>query len=209
MTMKIAVVAANGRSGKAFVKAALKAGHSVRAGIHGNNTLTSNTKLTILECDATKKSDVEKLIKGQDAVVSFIGHVKGSPTHVQTDAMSVIATVMNKQGIKRLVSLTGTGVRFPGDRITIIDRILNTSIKIIDPQRIQDGKDHVALLQKSNLDWTVIRVLKLQDTQPKPFRLSLHGPTKWYVSREEVAQAVLQVLEDKSFIKKAPIISSN
>ena len=56
----------------------------------------------------------------------------------------------------RLISLTGTGVRFPGDKITLIDRILNLSISIIDPKRIKDGKNHVTLLKNSDLDWYVM-----------------------------------------------------
>jgi hypothetical protein len=60
---------------------------------------------------------------------------------------------------------------------------------------------------RSGLDWTIIRVLKLQNIRTKPFELLENGPTKLFVSREEVAQAVLQVIEDKSFIQQAPIIS--
>lgn len=205
--MNIAVVAANGRSGKAFVEQALAAGHAVRAGIHGDNTLSKHPKLVIVKCDATKPGDIKKLIHGQDAVVSFIGHVKGSLKHVQTDSMRVLAGAMGREHITRIVSLTGTGVRFAGDSIGIVDRFLNESIKIIDPARIHDGKDHVAFLQGTNLDWTVLRVLKLQNTKPKPFKLTLHGPAKWVTSRGEVAQAVLQVLQDKSFVKEAPVIS--
>ena len=37
--MKIAVIAANGRAGKAFVETALAAGHSVRAGVFGKSYL--------------------------------------------------------------------------------------------------------------------------------------------------------------------------
>ena len=205
--MNIAVVAANGGSGKVFVEYALNAGHSVRAGVRGTNTLAPHPNLTVVECDATNSNQVANLIDGQDAVVSFIGHVKGSPAHVQTDAMRTLSTEMHSRGITRLVSLTGTGVRFPGDHITLIDRFLNMGIGIVDPERIQDGKDHVALLQAGTLNWTVIRVLKLQNIAPKPFSLKAGGPTKVMVGREEVALATLQVLENGSFIKAAPIIS--
>ena len=37
--MKIAVIAANGRTGKAFVSKALKKGHQIRAGVHRKNNL--------------------------------------------------------------------------------------------------------------------------------------------------------------------------
>ncbi len=205
--MKVAVVAANGRSGQAFVKAALDAGHSVRAGVYGSSHLAPNSRLTVVKCDATKEKDLANLLKGQNAVVSLIGHVKGSPPNVQTDAMKVLVKVMKKQGIKRIVSLTGTGVRFAGDKITLLDRFLNLGISIADPARVKDGQKHVEVLKGSGLEWAVIRVLKLQNVPAKPFALKENGPTKPYVGRHEVAAAILEVLEKGSFKQKAPIIS--
>ncbi len=204
--MKIAVIAANGRSGQAFVKKALKAGHIINAGIRGNSHLEPHINLKIIECDATNEDQLRNLLSGQEAVASFIGHVKGSEPNVQTVAINCVIKVMKELGIKRLVSLTGTGVRFPGDKITIIDHILNLTIRIIDPYRVEDGKNHVEAIKDSGLNWTVIRVLKLQNLKPKPFRLLDNGPTKLYVSREEVAESVLQVLENNRFNKKSPII---
>lgn len=205
--MHIAVIGANGKSGKAFVTHALEAGHSIRAGVRRDHSLAPHPKLTIVACDATVLSDVENLIGAQDAVVSLIGHVKGSPSNVQTTAIRTLCSAMSARGVKRVVSLTGTGVRFPGDRISIVDRILNKAISLIDPARIQDGKDHVAFLKHTSLEWTIIRVLKLQNTRPRAFALRIHGPTKWIVSRQEVAQAALQILSNHSFVREAPIIS--
>ncbi|HSX32285.1 MAG TPA: NAD(P)H-binding protein [Candidatus Saccharimonadales bacterium] len=204
--MNIAVIAADGRSGQVFVTAALAAGHTVRAGVHGTNSLTAHPHLTVVPCDATNEADLTRLLQGQDAVASFIGHVKGSAADVQTNAIAKVITVMQQLGLRRIVSLTGTGVRSAGDSVPLIDRILNLSIGIIDPARIRDGKNHATALQQSNLEWTIIRVLKLQNVPPKPFQLREHGPTKWYVGRQEVAQAVLQVLQDHSFIGQMPII---
>jgi putative NADH-flavin reductase len=205
--MKIAVIAANGRSGQAFVERALEAGHQVRGGIRGDSRLPRHACLTLVPCDATRKEDLMNLIKGQEAVVSLIGHIKGSSTDVQTVAIQNVSSVMEELGLKRLVSLTGTGVRFTGDKVTLIDRFLNLGVNIIDPARVRDGRQHVEVLQQTDLDWTVIRVLKLQNVPPKPYRLTPHGPTKPYVGREEVAEAILEVLENSSFIKQAPIIS--
>lgn len=161
--MKIAVIAANGRSGQAFVEAALLAGHTIRAGVRGKSYLKPHPNLTVVECDATNENQLKNLLASQEAVASFIGHVKDSEPNVQTIAIQRVVEVMKASGINRLVSLTGTGVRFPNDKISLIDRILNLSISIIDPARVKDGKNHVEVLKASNLDWTVIRVLKLQN----------------------------------------------
>lgn len=206
--MHIAVIAANGRTGQAFVEVALAAGHSVRAGIRGQSHLPHHPNLTTIPCDATDPAQVTQLLSGQDAVASFIGHVQGSPSDVQAQAMATILQCMETARIQRIVSLTGTGVRFPGDHVTLLDRILNLAISVIDPARVHDGRNHVSLLQQSATDWTVIRVLKLQNVPARPFSLTEHGPTKPFVGRMEVAHAALQVLVQHSYIRQAPIISA-
>src|SRR5690349_20693574 len=108
--MRIAVIAANGRSGQAFVREALAAGHYVHAGIRSTNPFEPHPRLKVIECDATDKEQVTKLIDRCDAVVSLIGHVKGSSAFVQTDATKAIVTAMKVTGIRRVVSLTGVGV---------------------------------------------------------------------------------------------------
>ena len=205
--MNIAVIAANGRLGAAFVEAALKAGHSIRAGVRGTNTLPNHPNLEIVTSDATNPAEVKILLEGQTVVVSAIGHVKGSAADVQTVATKTILVVMQELGITRFVDVTGTGVRFPGDKISFVDWFLNTGVQFVDPNRVNDGKEHVKVLQASSANWTTIRVLKLQNVPPKAFSLRLNGPTKWYVGREEVAQAMLSVIEQNSFVKQAPIIS--
>lgn len=205
--MKIAVIAANGRLGSAFVEEALRAGHQVRAGVRGFSALKEQPNLEIIQCDATNSDEVKTLLENQEVVVSAIGHVKGSAPTVQTEATRTIVNVMQEVGISRFVDVTGTGVRFPGDRISLIDRLLNLAVSIVDAPRVNDGIEHMRVLQASPINWTTIRVLKLQNVDPQPFQLKLNGPTKWYVGRVEVARAMLEVIEKEEFIRQAPIIS--
>ena len=203
----LAVIAANGRAGRAFVLKALDAGYEVRAGYHAANNLPSHERMTAISCDATNEEDVRTLLSGADVVVSLIGHVKQSPPNIQTDSMKVIAKVMNDIGINRIISLTGTGVRFPGDTPSIIDRLLNIAIKYIDPARIKDGIRHVEYLQSTNLDWTILRVLKLiNSAEQKPVYLSPAGPAELLTSRDRVASAILKIIEEGGYIKSAPIV---
>ncbi len=206
--MKIAVIGADGRSGRAFLEIALEAGHEIRAGVRMSDKPSEYENLTYVQCDATKPAQVRELITGCSVVVSLIGHVKGSPSDVQTKAMKVIVSEMKNMKKKRIISLTGTGVRFEGDKITLLDRILNLAISLIDPARVSDGKQHVEVLKHSELDWTVIRVLKLANTDMRPFVLREKGPTKLFVSRKDVARAVLQVLETDRYHNSAPMIGS-
>lgn len=207
MTKTIAVVAANGRSGRVFVDVALAAGYQVRAGVRGENTLPSHQNLTVVHCDATDESDVHLLLDGADVVVSLIGHGRKSPPHLQTEAMQIIAKVMQELQIKRLISLTGTGVRSAGDTPSVIDKIGTKIISLIDPNRITDGVEHAHFIESTNLDWTIVRVLKLGNgDSTRKVRFSLHGPAELLTPRSRVAHAVLQLIEEDSYIRQLPII---
>jgi putative NADH-flavin reductase len=204
--MNIAVIAADGRLGRAFVDEALARGHHVRGGVRGNQVTSWHENLEIVQCDATNSTEASNLIKDQDVVVSCIGHVKNSPADVQTTATRVVIEAMNQLGVKRFVDLTGTGARFPGDKITLIDWFLNLSVKFVDPTRVKDGVEHMKVLSASDVEWTTIRVLKLQNVPAKPYSLLLNGPTKPFVGRDEAAKAMLEVIENHTFVKQSPII---
>ena len=207
--MIIAVIAANGRSGNAFVLQALAAGHTIRAGVRGQSFLPTHPNLITIECDATNPEQVRALIRGSEAVASFIDHVPKSPAMVQTDAMKVLVQVMSEVGLKRMISLTGTGARFLGDTPSLIDRILNIMVTLIDSARMSDGKAHMEVLRASNLDWSIVRVLKLSKGKHNGHRvrLSATGPAELLTPRDRVAAAVLQLLETGEFVHQAPIIT--
>lgn len=207
VTMKIAVIGANGRTGRCFVDRALRSGHEVRAGVRRHNPFVAHDRLTVVPCDATVRDQVGTLIDGCDMVVSLIGHISHSPPRVQTEAMKVLVAGLSDKGIKRVVSLTGTGVRQSGDTITLIDRLLNAAVTVVDPDRVRDGIEHAAVLSASDLEWTIIRVLKLQTLRPRPYMLTAHGPTKPFVGRAEVAEAILEVLEQHTFVGQMPMLS--
>lgn len=206
----IAIIAADGRSGRLFVEQALAAGYSVRAGVRSDRALSAHQSLVTVLCDATYESQVRALLEGSDAVVSMIGHGPHSPARVQTEAMNVTARVMKDLGISRLVSLTGTGVRFPGDKPSLIDRLANLAIRIIDPNRVRDGIEHAQFLQTTDLEWTIIRVLKLGNGDHSGVvNFSLTGPAELLTPRARAAVAALQVVTDASYIRQAPIITGH
>jgi putative NADH-flavin reductase len=205
--MKIAIIGAQGKSGQTFVRLALNNGHQVRAGILGKSPFELHERLEVVNCDATNQSDVTNLIKGCDAVVSLIGHVKGSPRMLQTEATQTIIAAMQQMKIVRFVSLTGTGARQKGDTPSLIDKILNFIVYKVDPDRVDDGVEHIKMLHTSNINWTVVRVLKLTKSRPRKFQLTRYGPAKLLTSRGEVASAILNILSTDEYNHTTPVIS--
>ncbi len=206
--MRIAVIAASGRSGQAFVREALKAGHTVHAGVRGTNPFARDDNLKIFQCDATNIAEVTTLIERCDAVVSLIGHVKGSDPFVQTAATKTLVRAAEAAGVNRVVSLTGVGVGTQHEwlkkALALIAEFMGRILKV---DRLRDGIAHAHVFERSDLDWTVLKVLLLSDGEPGEFRLRARGVVKAPTPRREVARAVLQILERRSFVREYPIIS--
>jgi hypothetical protein len=210
---KICVFGASGRTGREFVKLAVKnEKYSIISVIRSEklaDIIPEGSK--ILVGDTNSQDFINECISGIDFVVSLIGHKKNSPKDFQTEMIKKIISAMEKSDRPKLITLTGTGVRCPGDKIPLYDWIGNYIINKIDPDRIQDGKNHVREIENSNLNWTVIRVLKLSSFNflfgiEKVYKLKPNGPAKFLVSRKTVAYKIIQIIESGKWNSKYPVL---
>lgn len=206
---KICVFGALGRTGIHVLREATERGYKVTAFIHNPNVKSSIPEgVETVVGDVLDRDAVYQAIKGADAVISVIGHVKNSDPLVQTRGIENMVNAMKANHVKRIISLTGTGVRLPNDRPSVVDRVLNRAVYLIAPKRIEDGIKHAQVLQESALDWTVLRVLKLTNLSfgTGRYRLSEHGPAEPLTSRRKVARIILDLLDSKDFTNKMPIV---
>lgn len=205
--MIVAVIGANGRSGKQFVQAALQAGMTVRAGVRGPHDLEEHDNMTIVACDALSRREIGNLINGSNAVVSLLGHGPGVSATVQKTATSYSLDAMKEYGVRRFISLSGTGVRMPGDKPGILDHFGNWLISQVDPERVRDGVAHAHVMMQSDSDWTLLRVLKLTNGHHTgQVELSANVPSEMFTPRARVAAALVQILENNQYIRQAPVV---
>jgi len=208
--MKICVFGADGRTGVEVVNYAKKQGYKVVAFVYSesSNKYFSND-IEIKKGDVIDYNSVLEAVRGSDTIVSVIGHIKNSDPLMQTKGIKNIVKAMEESGVKRVLSLTGTGARVENDKPSLVDRILNFFVSIVDPERIRDGIEHVKVIRKSNLDWTVVRVLKLSksESEADEYKLTDGGPAELQTSRKKVAKVLVDLINDKKYIGKLPVIS--
>ena len=208
--MKICIFGADGRTGVEVVNYAKKQGFEVLAFVYSESSNKYFPKdIEIKRGDVMDYNSVFEAVKKCEAVISVIGHIKGSDPLMQTKGMKNIVKAMQESGVKRLLSLTGTGARVENDNPSCIDKVLNFFVKIVDPERINDGVEHVKVVRNYGLDWTVVRVLKLskKDTEVDGYKLTSGGPAELQTSRKKVAKVSVDLIDDKNFIGKLPVIS--
>ncbi len=208
--MKICIFGADGRTGQEVVREALKQKHEVVASIYRSPRKDLfPPSVNIQVGNVIDETYVLNTLIDVDVVISVIGHVKGSDPLMQTKGVRNIITSMNTHNIRRLISLTGTGVRVSGDTPSLLDKVGNIIIKLIDRERIIDGIKHFDVIKKSGLDWTVLRVLKLSQSpkQKQDYHLTDHGPAENMTSRKKVAKILIDLASNNTFIEKAPVVS--
>lgn len=209
--MKICIFGADGRTGVEVVNYAHERGLEVVAFVYNDfsNKYFPQNGIFIKKGNVMDFSIVLEALDGVDMVISVLGHIKGSDPLMQTKGMQNIVKAMEQKGIKRILSLTGTGARSPGDNPSFIDKVLNFFVAKVDPDRINDGIEHIKVLQNSNLDWTVVRVLKLgkSEKEVSDYKLTFGGPAELLTSRKKVAQILVDLLNDEKYIGKLPVVS--
>ncbi|HMO78805.1 MAG TPA: NAD(P)H-binding protein [Candidatus Paceibacterota bacterium] len=208
--IKIAIFGITGQTGKNILEiVSNNSNYKIKALIRKNTSTSSNFQnINYIVGDILNQNDVDKNIENCDCVISVIGHKKNSNSELQTLAIKNIINSMKKYNVKRIISLTGTGVRISGDKISLIDKLANFIIKKVDSKRISDGINHYNILKNTDLDWTILRVLKLTNINKiEKYTLTENGPAKTFISRKTVAKIIIDLIDDKVFLKKLPVIS--
>lgn len=207
--MKITVFGATGKVGRLVVDNLLSSGHQVTAFAHGASPFTPTKNLTVVQGDIHNAGDVKAALAGSDAIISTLGSWHTLSEDILTSAMKNIIPVAETQGIKRLVSLTGSQAALPDEKLRLFERLFRFALTIIAHKILVDGENHLRLLAASQLDWTVIRSPIMKTSAKTGYRLSLAAPSPVAtVSRAAVAQAITDQLQAQDYIKMAPHIQN-
>lgn len=208
--MRLAVFGATGRTGRLVVERALETGYGVVAFARDASKLgVKHERLSVVEGDVLDGDRVDAAVSEADVVLVALGHAKGSPENVQTEGARRIVEAMRRHGVRRLVSLTGAGVRDEKDRPKLVDRTIVALLARLQPAALEDARRHVEVIRESGLDWTVVRVPRLTDgPRTGQYRVGYVGrESGTKVSRADVAEFMVAQVGDEAWIRRMPVVS--
>lgn len=208
--MKVVVFGASGRTGRPLVEQALGHGHEVPAFARDPSSIPrGHERLRVVSGDVLDPGSVEKAMAGQGAVISALGHAKGSPKDVQTRGTENIVAAMREHGVRRLVSLTGAGVRAVGDEPKFVDRVFALLLGVLQRDVLEDARHHVEVIERSGLEWVVVRGLRLTEGERKgEYRVGLVGKNSGTrVSRADLSEFMLDQLSSDVHLRQMPVVS--
>ena len=207
----IALFGATGKTGRRVLDRALAAGYDVRALVRNPGKLSvSSPRLEVIVGDVLDAASVDRTVAGSDAVLALFGQVKGSPPTLQADGTRLIVEAMAQHGVRRIVTLSGGGLRAEGrDRPKAADRIIRFLLKTLSGHVLADAEAHLAVLRASGSEWTVVRGPRLTE---KPGRgayrvgwVGVNASTR--ISRDDLADFILTQIDDRTFVGQLPFVS--
>jgi putative NADH-flavin reductase len=196
------------------LKAALRAGHSVRAFARSARRIRiDDPKLEKIPSDALQMDTVRRALTGIDVVIQSLGVSAGpeiilKPTRLFSTATRVLVTAMEEAQVRRLICVTGFGA---GDSRGRGGFLYNAAFHLL-VGRIYDDKDvQERIVRRSKLDWVIARPVILTNGPKTSAYRALVDPRDWtcgFISRADVADFLVKQIDDDAFRHKTPVLTS-
>src|SRR3974377_297717 len=191
---KVLVIGASRGIGLETVKAALRAGHSVRALARSASKIPiQNAGLDKVSGDALDRDTIRKALGDVEAVIQTLG-VDISPraiferTTLFSQSTRVLVDAMRAARVKRLIAVTGLGA---GDSRGHGGFFYDAVAFPLLLKRVYDDKDAPEwIIRSSELDWTIVRPGLLTNRAATGQYRVLCKPKDWrfgVISRADVA----------------------
>ena len=211
--MKLIVFGATGGTGQHLVKQALAQGHAVSAFVRNPATFgVSDPDLKIVQGDVMDVASVEQAVSGHDAVLVALGGPARDTSKVRSVGTRNIISAMERTGVRRLVCQTSLGY---GDSRQVLDRTPFYFKHIIVPfflrRAFADHQLQEELIQRSRLDWIIVRPGNLTDGERTGrYRHGFAATDKTItvnISRADVADFMLGQVIDNAYLRKTTGLS--
>jgi putative NADH-flavin reductase len=204
----ILILGATGRLGKVVVQMALKRQYEVTALVRNPKKLNiAGENLHVIQGNVTSPDDLSHVLSRVDTVISTLGHGFRTSYPIQEKTLHALLPLMEKRHIHRFITVTGAGLKVKGDPQSFIADISEKLFQIVDPFRMDDARSQQHALEKSSLDWTVVRTPIHNNTRGTITHIGFTQPPMWAtLSRVAIAAFMIDCIENPLWIKKSPII---
>jgi uncharacterized protein YbjT (DUF2867 family) len=154
---RLLIVGATGGTGRQLVSQALERGYAVTALVRDPSKLrTEHPQLTVTQGDVLDYAAVEAAARGQDAVLSALGHKRFFyPTRILSEGTRNIVRAMETHRVRRLICQTSLGIGDSAGRMGLYYTLV--VIPLILPWYFWDKTRQERIIASSKVDWVIVR----------------------------------------------------
>jgi uncharacterized protein YbjT (DUF2867 family) len=205
---RVLIVGASGGTGRHLVSQALERGYSVTALVRDPSRLRiDHPSLTVLRGDVLDAASVDGAVRGQDAVLSALGHKRFfQPTHILSEGTRNILRAMETHGVPRLVCQTSLGIGGSAGRAGLYYTFF--VVPLILPFYFWDKTRQERAIASSKVEWVIVRPGLLTNGKRRGRIRDGRdvGSFLWSarISRADVADFMLNQLTTDRYLRAAP-----
>ena len=209
----VLIIGASHGIGLEAARAALRAGHSVRALARSAAGIPiQDVNLTKVAGNALDPDTIRNVLRDIDVVIQTLG-VDFSPrlvfegTKLFSESTRILVDAMKGAGLKRLIAVTGLGA---GDSRGHGGLFYDVVVFPLLLKRVYDDKDvQEWIIKSSGLDWTIVRPGLLTNSEATGIYRVLTAPKDWrfgMISRADVADFLVRQFDDRTLIGTTPLL---
>ncbi|MCJ2080289.1 NAD(P)-dependent oxidoreductase [Methylobacterium sp. J-090] len=206
----VLVLGASKGVGLETAKAALAAGHRVRAFARSASGIDLSGKvLERFTGDALDAGDVARALDGVDVVVQALGVSTRDllgPVRLFSDATSLLVPAMERAGVDRLIAVTGFGA---GDSRDAIGPLQRLPFRLMLGRAYDDKDAQEMRIRRSGLAWTLVRPGILTNGAATGRYRVLTEPSTWrngLIARADVAGYIVGQIAEPSHAGRAVVL---
>ena len=216
--MRLTIFAATGGIGRQVLEQAIAAGHDVTVVVRNPKKVGREVRVVRADLSAPDSAVLESAVRGADGVISALGAASRSDVGVAWRGTRAIVQAMRATGVRRIIVVSAAPISTvaspgrpnppkhdPGDGF-FMRHFLSPLIKALLRKHYADLAQMEDVLRDSGLDWTVIRPPRLTDRALTGAYRTANGQNLRrgvVISRADVAQLMLRVLEQPQTIRQA------
>ncbi len=207
--MKVLVIGAGGRTGKAVVERAASAGHQVTAFVHEADEFDI-ADVKVIVGDATDSGAIEEAVRGQDAVLDTVGGTTPyKETTLETSVAKAVIAAMTRHGVRRLVATSMLGVGGSKANASFYERLLVATV-LRGADRDKEAME--AAIEDAPLEWVILRPAILTD-DPATGNVRVFsedsGAMAHNIPRADLAALMVDQLSTDDHLHKAVTVANN
>ena len=212
---KVFIIGASRGIGLETVRAALRAGHRVRALARSAARMPiQDANFDTVSGDALDRDTTRDALQDVEVVIQTLG-VNFAPklifegTTLFSDSTRILVDAMKVAGVKRLIAVTGLGA---GDSRGHGGFIYDAVVFPLLLKRVYDDKDvQEWIIRSSGLDWTIVRPGLLRNRPATGRYRVLTASKDWQfgaISRSDVANFLVEQIDNRTLVGTTPLLIS-